>query len=94
MPKYQNSYFDCTVAVSRHGIKTLLSKVPDFDGWAIDGDFPEDDGWKDLLDTCGLYRCRIRVTFWGDNPEFQCEKCYPTHSIILQSEVVLNSSRH
>lgn len=94
MPSYENGYFDCTIAVSRNGTPVLISALPpDFDGWLIDGDFPGDDGWRDLPEAPGFYRCRIRVSFSFDDPVLTCEEVYSTHSIIQLAEVVLDSSK-
>lgn len=95
MPNYQNGYFDCTIAVSRNGIPVLISALPpDFDCWLIDGDFPGDDGWENLPEAPGFYRCRIRISFRCDEPVLKCEETYKTHSIIQLAEVVLDSTNN
>ena len=95
MPSYQNAYFDCTIAVSAYQICMLISEIPkELYGWAIDGYMIEDQGWQNLPDKPGLYRCRDRMSFFGDGAELTCEECYPTHSVIERAEVVLDSSKH
>lgn len=75
--------FDCTIAVSSQGIPVLISKVPiDFYGWLVDGDFPDDDGWRGLPQQSGLYTCRIAVHRRYDEPEVKVVSCNPTASII------------
>lgn len=70
MPLYQDGEFFCTVAVSRQGTPVLISQVPsDFEGWLVDGDFPDDDGWQGLPEKPGLYECRMRVEFRFGEPE-------------------------
>lgn len=64
--------FVCTIAVSRLGTAVLVSQVPsDFEGWIVNGDFPEDDGWQSLPDNPGLYECRVSVRSRFDEPELE-----------------------
>ncbi len=94
MPKYQNAYFDCTIAVSANLIHMLISEIPaDLYGWMIDGYMVGDQGWWNLPEEPGLYRCRIRISLFDDESKLTCEECYRTHSIIEKAELVLDSSR-
>lgn len=75
--------FDCTIAVSSQGIPVLISKVPiDFYGWIVDGDFPDEDGWRGLPQQSGLYKCRIAVHQLEDQPEVKVVSCNPTTAIM------------
>lgn len=88
MPLYQDGEFVCTIAVSRQGIPVLISQVPsDFNGWLIDGDFPDDDGWDGLPSTAGLYECRIRVEFRLGEPEVRVVDVKPTTEIIERATI-------
>jgi hypothetical protein len=74
--------------VSRRGIPVLISQVPsDFNGWLVDGDFPDDDGWQGLPKQLGLYECRMSVRFRFDEPELKAVSCKPMTAIIDMVQV-------
>lgn len=89
MPLMQDVEFHCTVAVSRLGLPVLVSKVPsDFEGWIVDGEFPDDDGWKGLPTIPGLWLCRVRINWKrGDEPDIQVMEAEKVDAHVIDTVV-------
>ncbi len=62
--------FWVTIAVSWQKIKTVISTPNIITAWVFESPFPEDDGWRGLPDSPGLWRCRIEIVSEFDEPVF------------------------